>query len=219
MSWWLQLALQFSGLPVSVSMVQALPSPQSSGQLPSQISPGSRESLPQEAEQSSSRLALQPAGQQPSPGEHCVISWLVQATLQLAALPVMVSSVQSLPSLQVVGQSPSQVSPGSSTSLPQLTEQSVSLLASQPGAQQPSPSTQAVIAWWAQVTLQFSALPVMASWVQALPSLQSAGQLPSQVSPSSSMPLPQLVEQSLSELKVQPAGQQPSLSAQVSCVR
>jgi hypothetical protein len=68
--------------------------------------------------------ALQPAGQQPSPGAHTVIGWKVQAALQLAALPVSASAVQATPSLQEVGQLPSQLSPGSSTPLPQLAEQS-----------------------------------------------------------------------------------------------
>ena len=57
----------------------------------------------------------------------------------------MESLVQALPSLQSVGQSPSQVSPTSFVPLPQLAEQSLSLFASQPGGQQPSPSTQTVM--------------------------------------------------------------------------
>jgi len=61
--------------------------------------------------------------------------------------------------------------------------------------------------------LQFSALPVIMSVVQALPSLHSVGQLPSQVSPESTMPFPQNAEQSLSPADVHPAGQQPSPSA------
>lgn len=58
--------------------------------------------------------------------------------------------------------------------------------------------------------MQFAGLPVLVSMVHALPSLQSAGQLPSQVSPLSTVPLPHVAEQSLSLLLVQPAGQQPS---------
>ena len=71
----------------------------------------------------------------------------MQATLQLAALPVRVSVVQALPSLQLVGQllGGSQVSPGSTTPLSQVAEQSSSSLALQPLGQQPSPLLHAVI--------------------------------------------------------------------------
>ena len=64
---------------------------------------------------------------------------------------------------------------------------------------------------WPQATLQLAALPVIVSCVQSLPSSQLAGQLPSQVSPGSTTPLPQLAEQSLSLPELQPFGQQPSL--------
>ena len=55
--------------------------------------------------------------------------------------------VQALPSLQVVGQVDpgSQVSPGSTTPLPQLGEQSESVFALHPAGQQPSPATQVVM--------------------------------------------------------------------------
>ena len=74
--------------------------------------------------------------------------------------------------------------------------------ASQPGGQQPSPPTQAVIAEWLHTALQVAGLPVIVSIVQELPSLQFCGQLAggSQVSPASTTPLPQLTEQSLSLL-------------------
>jgi hypothetical protein len=64
--------------------------------------------------------------------------------LQLAALPVIWSMVQALPSLQVVGQEEegSQVSPGSTTLLPHWAEQSESLTALQPVGQQLSPEVQ-----------------------------------------------------------------------------
>lgn len=134
----------------------------------------------------------------------------MHAALQELAEPVDVSTVHELPSLQSAGQLPSQVSPGSTTRLPQLAEQSLSVLLLQPAGQQPSPVTHCEIAWWLQAALQFDALPVWASSVQAFPSLQSTGQLPSQVSPVSTTPLPQLAEQSESLLLVHPAGQQPS---------
>ena len=91
-----------------------------------------------------SLLLVQPAGQQPSLAAQAVIAVCEQATLQLAALPVIVSVVQTSPSLQFCGQLPtgSQVSPLSRTPLPQVREQSVSVLASQAEGQQPSPETQ-----------------------------------------------------------------------------
>jgi hypothetical protein len=67
-----------------------------------------------------------------------------------------------LPSLQEVGQEDfgSQVSPFSTTPLPQLGEQSESLLALHPAGQQPSPETQVVMVVWLQDTLQLALLPV-----------------------------------------------------------
>ena len=61
--------------------------------------------------------------------------------------------------------------------------------------------------WWLHTTLQFSALPVSESMVQELASSQVTGQLPSQVSRSSTTPSPQVPEQSWSVWVVQPAGQ------------
>jgi len=202
--------LQFSGLPVRVSIVQALPSPQSTGQFPSQVSELSTVPLPHVAEHSLSLLLSQPTGQQPSPVTHWEIDWWLHAALQEVAPPVNVSTVHELPSLQSAGQLPSHVSPGSTTRLPQLAEQSLSELLLQPAGQQPSASVHWETDWWLQAALQFAALPVGASTVQAFPSLQSVGQLPSQVSPVSTTPLPQLAEQSESLLLVHPAGQQPS---------
>jgi hypothetical protein len=70
---------------------------------------------------------------------------------------------QVLPLSQEVGQEVfgSQVSPGSTTPLPQVGEQSESLLALHPAGQQPSPETQAVMAVWLQATLQLELLPVI----------------------------------------------------------
>ena len=71
--------------------------------------------------------------------------------------------VQSFPSLQEVGQDDagSQVSPGSTTALPQVGEQSESVLALHPAGQQPSPATQVVMEVWPQVALQLALLPVI----------------------------------------------------------
>jgi len=71
--------------------------------------------------------------------------------------------------------------------LPQVGMQSLSLLALAPSGQQLSPGVAWVIGVWVQLMLQFCALPVLRSVVQALPSSQFAGQgmfVPfSQVSP------------------------------------
>jgi hypothetical protein len=71
--------------------------------------------------------------------------------------------VQALPSSQDVGQDEagSQVSPFSTTPLPQLGEQSESVLAVHPAGQQPSPEIQAVRLVWLQATLQLALLPVI----------------------------------------------------------
>jgi hypothetical protein len=115
-----------------------------------------------------------------------------------------------MPSLHEAGQLPSHVSPGSTTALPQTTGHSASLFRLQPGAQQPSPPVQAVIAECVHTRLQAPAEPVEPSVVQLLPSPQEAGQLPSHVSPVSTAPLPHVTAQSLSLLLLQPGAQQPS---------
>jgi hypothetical protein len=71
--------------------------------------------------------------------------------------------MQALPSLHEVGQDDagSQVSPGSTTPLPQVGEQSESVFAVHPAGQQPSPATQVVMEVWLQVTLQLALLPVI----------------------------------------------------------
>ena len=120
---------------------------------------------------------------------------LVQATLQLTALPVMMSVVQGLPSAQVVGQvaGGSQVSPKSRWPFPQVTGQSLSVSTVQPAGQQPSLWMQERIGVFWHETLQKSGLPLMKSAVQPFPSSQSWGQVAggSQVSPGPMKPLPQ----------------------------
>ena len=111
----------------------------------SHSSPGSTMPLPQIGWQSTSVLALQPDGQQPSLVNEQVAATCVQWVWQ--PVPVTLSTVQALPSLQSVlddGQCPgrpapmavSQNSPLSTTPLPQTGEQSTSLFALQPGGQQ-----------------------------------------------------------------------------------
>ncbi len=185
----------------------------------SQVSPFSTAPLPQVGEQSESVLALHAAGQQPSPATQLVMLVWVHATLQVSLLPVILSMVQALPSLQEAGQEDfgSQVSPLSTTPLPHFGEQSESVLALHPAGQQPSAETQLVMLVWVHATLQLALLPVMRSMVQALPSLQEVGQedFGSQVSPGSLTPLPQVGEQSESLFALHPAGQQPSPPTQV----
>jgi hypothetical protein len=121
---------------------------------------------------------------------------LLHATLQFAALPVIWSWVQALPSSQLVGQVAmgSQVSPASTTPLPQLAEQSESSAVLHVAGQQPSPGEHVLMAVLLHTTLHASALPATWSWVQALPSSQLVGHevAGSQVSPASTMPLPQV---------------------------
>jgi hypothetical protein len=129
-------------------------------------------------------------------------------------LPTSESVVQALPSSQLVGQFPSQVSPGSSTPLPQLAPQSLSLLALQVGGQQPSPPWQTDSGSEVHTELPAFGSPVSVSVVQALPSSQLVGQFPSHSSGPSTIVSPQTFVQSLSESASHPMLQQPSPSAQ-----
>jgi hypothetical protein len=144
--------------------------------------------------------------------------------VQAAALPSRLSLVQTLPSLQLVGQlaGGSQLSPASSTPLPQTPGQSASVAALQPAGQQPSAVVeQVVMGGKMQWAVQLAALPISMSAVQGSRSLQSratlVGQLEggSQYSPTSTIPLPQVREQSGSLTPVQPGAQQPSAAPQL----
>jgi len=77
-------------------------------------------------------LLLQPEGQHPSPPRHWEIVWWPQVAVQSCAVPLSVSVVQALPSLQDVGQDPggSQVSPGSILPLPHLGPGTTTLISS-----------------------------------------------------------------------------------------
>ena len=168
--------------------------------------------------QSLSVPEVHPVGQQPSSGTQAVTAVWLQARVQSSLLPVIPSVVQGLWSSQEVGQEDggSQVSPVSTTPLPQTDEQSESLFALHTLGQQPSPETQAVMVVWLQVTLQLVRLPVLASVVQAMSSSQEVGQEDggSQVSPDSITLLPQVGVQSESLLALHAAGQQPSAATQ-----
>lgn len=214
-----QAKLQVAALPLVLSIVQALVSTQLAGSGHelggSQVSPDSSRPLPQ-PRQSLSFAAVQPGAQQPSPFAQLVMVWCVQLSVQDAALPAVPSMVHALESLQLsiwhmLGGS--QVSPPSRVPLPQVGEQSLSVLALQPGGQQLSPFSQAVMVWCAQADVQLAGLPVGVSRVHATPSLQliiAHALGGSQVSPASTIRLPQLAEQLLSLVALQPPGQQPS---------
>jgi hypothetical protein len=140
-----------------------------------------------------------------------VIGWYAHAALQLAADPTIASIVHATPSVHVVGQLPSQVSPISRAELPHVGEQSESLFALQAAAQHPSPSTHWLMGWNEHAALHVVAEPTSESIVHAFPSVQAVGHdAPSQVSPSDTTPSPHDGEQSLSVASVQPARQQPS---------
>jgi hypothetical protein len=94
----------------------------------------------------------------------------------LEAEPIMVSVVQAMPSLQEMGQLPSQVSLASIIEFPQVEEQLLSLAPEQPVGQQPSSLAQFSIAIEVQAALQ--PVPVSMSAVQEFPSLQAVGHAP-----------------------------------------
>ncbi len=108
--------------------MQRLLSSQPEGQLPSQVSCASTVLLPHIVEQSLSLAPVQPMGQQPSSFRQAEIARKVQATLQASAVPTFTSSVQAMPSEQVLRQAPtelvgifgSQVSPVSMRPLPHV---------------------------------------------------------------------------------------------------
>jgi hypothetical protein len=103
----------------------------------------------------------------------------VQVRLQLAALPVEPSIVHAFPSLHELGQlaGGSQVSPASIVPLPQVVEQSLSVLTLQPAGQQPSPLVQVAITTWSHAG-QPPTLPVAVSSVHALLSSHVVGHPP-----------------------------------------
>jgi hypothetical protein len=198
--------------PLIESVVHVLESSHAVGQFPSQASFSSTILLPQLALQSLSLLLLQPVGQHPSPFAQSIMSVKMQEALQAAALPLRVSDVQARLSSHVSGQFPSQASPLSTILLEQTGAQSSSLRLLQPGAQHPSPDTQAMIAVFEQVALHADEEPITLSVVHAFWSSQFEGQSPSQSSPASRRLFPQRGWQSLSVMESQPLGQHASLS-------
>jgi hypothetical protein len=164
----LQRALQVGALPVKVVTCQQAAGMQLAGVGQvlggSQVSPAFLSTTPSpQPAQSMSVAAVQPTGQQRSMAAVWqVFGVLEQTTLQVAALPVVVSVVQSFWSSQL-GQDPggSQVSPASMRALPQPA-QSTSVAAAQAVGQQLS-ATVPLHADWAQVTTSPAASPVGAS--------------------------------------------------------
>ena len=137
-----QAALQFEELPLRESEVQTSPSSQAVGQLPSQVSPASTTLLEQIGAQSLSLRLLQPGAQQPSAEVQAEIGVLEHSALQVVEEPIKTSLVQAFWSSQLVGQSPSQLSPASSNKFPQTDWQSLSKRESHPLGQHPSSSVQ-----------------------------------------------------------------------------
>jgi hypothetical protein len=135
-----------------------------------------------------------------------------QLTLHSSGVPKIWLMVQAFPSSQLVGQFPSHNSPASTVPFPHTEPalQSESESALQPAGQHPSPPLQVVIAVLEHVREQVAAAPVPVFTVHAFVSSQLVGQLPSQVSGTSTIPLPQVLTQSPSVVESQPSGQHPS---------
>jgi len=165
-----QAALHVSAEPVICSIVQGSPS---SGQVVgheaggSQVSPAPMCPSGQRGAQSLS-LVSQPAGQQPSSETQAVIGVWLHVREHASTEPDAWSKVHASPSSQVRAHAPaapavmarSQFSLASTTPSPQMTGQSLSLSEVQPGAQQPSPLTHAVMGVTTHVAPQLSARPV-----------------------------------------------------------
>jgi hypothetical protein len=152
---------------------------------------------------------LQPGAQQPSPFVQVVIGGNEHCTLHIAAAPLRTFVVQAFMSSHVAGQLPSHVSGGSTTLLPQPTEQSLSFVELQPGAQQLSPFVHIVIGGCVHCRLHIATEPVSTSLVHEFPSSgQVVGQFPSQSSPISTTLLPHIGAQFASLTMLQPIGQQ-----------
>jgi hypothetical protein len=180
--------------------------------------------LPHIGAQSVSVLWFAPGGQQPSPDAAVVIGVCEHEAMQVPPL-TSASAVHAIASSQLVGHAPaapaampvSHVSPESTTPLPQVAGQSVSVACVAPDGQQPSTVVPLGVVIGVCVHAAVHAEPVIASIVQAIVSSHDAGQAPaplviavSHVSPVSTVPLPHEAEQSGSVPGVAPVGQQPS---------
>jgi hypothetical protein len=181
------------------------------GQFPSHTSDGSMTLLPHTGLQSLSDSAVARGGQHPSPLLATTMATLMHAALQSALEPTSIPFMHPLfPSGHDVGQSPSQISPGSTTRLPHCGRQSLSFFAFAPAGQQPSPPFGDVMGAFVQTALHCAALPVSFPLMHASSWSHVLGQLPSQTSGGSTTSFPQDDEQSLSLLAFAPLGQHPS---------
>jgi len=218
-----QTAVQLAAAPVSFRRAQAIQG-QVVGQLEvgSQVSPLSTAPLLHFGMQSLSLVALQPAGQQPSPFMHAVC---ILSSTHWAWQPPPFTSLRSWQPMdgQAVGQldSGSQVSPqvDSTVPLPQVQLQSLSLAAVHPPGQQLSPEAQVIcLPASTHLAVQVSGAPSSFCRVQPMAG-HLVGQLEggSQVSPVSMAPFPHEAWQSLSLAALQPGGQQPSPPRQAVC--
>jgi len=183
----------------------------------SQVSPVSTRPLPQPG-QSTSIVGPHPVGQNPSAGPQ-VRRVVAQTYVQALTLPDEVRMLSASDTHAVIwvvqALGGSQVSPASTTLLPQAGWQSVSLLELQLDGQQPSLFAHAVCKLpLTHRTSQVAALPARTrSWQPTAG--QAVGQLPSHSSPASTTPFPQRTTQSASLLVLQPAGQHASFGVQV----
>jgi len=182
------------------------------GQVPSHVSPDSTTPLPQTGEQLLSLFALQVPGQHASPFAHAAI---VPAFThcRVHAVPESDRSWQLIAGHEV-GQFPSQISPDSTTPLPQEGVQLLSFSELHPGGQQPSLLTQFV---WVPVVWHCAAhVPplISARWVHPIAGHDIGHDASgSHVSPLSTIELPHVAGQSTSRLPgpaLHPGGQQPS---------
>ena len=183
----------------------------------SQVSPVSTRPLPQPG-QSTSIVGPHPVGQNPSAGPQVRLV-VVQRYVQALTLPDEVRMLSASDTHAVIwvvqALGGSQVSPASTTLLPQAGWQSVSLVELQLDGQQPSLFAHAVCKLpLTHRTSQVAALPARTrSWQPTAG--QAVGQLPSHSSPASTTPFPQRTTQSASLVVLQPAGQHESFGVQV----
>jgi hypothetical protein len=161
--------------------------------------------LAQEAGQSASLALVHEPGQQPSPARQAV-TVSHEAGQSASVAPLQLAGQQPSPPVQVV-------------TVAHEAGQSLSWVLVQPAGQQPSPPVQVRMRCWVQAALQVLALPLSTPMVQASLSTQVVGQLPSHTSGASTLPLPHVVEQSLSWPGAQSAGQQPSPPVQALTTR
>lgn len=189
----IQLTLHELAEPTSFSWVQPRAAAQLVRQLPSHVSSPVVAPSPQRVSQSSSLPAFAPLGQQPSPRLGEVTGEFSHFTLHCTGVPSGVSVVQGSLSSQFIMQSaPSQVSLASLTPLPQVGEQSESVVEFAPIGQQSSPAAATVICVDTHSASHVAAPPMSMDALHSFCGGQVLGQSPSHFSAPSLIPLPQL---------------------------